>query len=120
MRSGSRLHRIWLFTIEASISIEIWGRGTDKREIWLEIPRSIWRPYCWLRRRHEDYYGECIYCHKPITDSPYYRRRAGEGPSMSPSHRSTPAGASRTRARSGAFCGRTGDVDREPGGRGSR
>jgi hypothetical protein len=75
MRNGSRLHRLWLWSLEAGIEISFFGRDAKPaREISLEIPRQIWRPLCWLAGAHDEHYGECIYCSKPFTESPYWRR----------------------------------------------
>jgi hypothetical protein len=44
MRNGSLLHRVWWHWSDA---------------LW---PLWVWRPYCWIRRRHEQHYSACVFC----------------------------------------------------------
>ncbi len=57
MRNGSRLHRIWLGSQCAGLSIEVTffhpnNNDESKREVYLELPRKLWRPYCWVVGHH--------------------------------------------------------------------
>lgn len=57
----------WSITAEGEIT---WWAGDDihlrKRKLdhEIQLPKWAWRPYCWYRDRHDNYYGACVYCDK--------------------------------------------------------
>ena len=71
MKNSSLLHRIWWHHGDGWPYDEPWvpkriNRWLGERDGYFP-PLWIWRPYCWLHRKHEDdSYGECVYCRKAL------------------------------------------------------
>ena len=54
MKTGSMIHAVWG-----------WYSDTIYVCMW------VWRPYCWLRRHHDDdSYGYCVTCRKKLAPPP--------------------------------------------------
>ena len=68
-RRAFNLTNLWSITIEGEI---VWWAADDihlrKRKLNMEVrpPKWLWRPFCLLRGRHEQYYRECVYCGKSM------------------------------------------------------
>lgn len=76
-----RLHTLWLRCVQWSICVEAkievtYFSGDDIHEReraykidWeIQIPRWLWRPYCWLFGHSDDSYGSCVVCEKRLYD----------------------------------------------------